>query len=104
MILVNITYQVVTPESAEHGEDAESGFVTENAEYGFRELVKRLREEFTNPSCYLYKRLCTLGLPLIQMAMQSIMTLAQNRSTTAETIQPEKRSIGQKQSKRLADK
>ena len=51
MILVNITYQIVTPESAEHGEAAESGFLAHNEKYSFRELVEALRYKFTNASC-----------------------------------------------------
>ncbi len=51
-ILVNITYEIVTPESAENGEAEERGFSAENAEYEFRELVRALREKFTNPSNY----------------------------------------------------
>lgn len=51
MILVSKTYDIVTEESAEYGDIAESGFVFENSEYGFRELV-RLMRNFPNPSCY----------------------------------------------------
>lgn len=50
-ILVNITYEIVTEESAENGEAEESGFLAENSEYTFRELVDALREKFTNASC-----------------------------------------------------
>lgn len=51
-ILVNITYEIVTEESAENGEAEESGFLAENSEYTFRELVDALREKFTNASCW----------------------------------------------------
>lgn len=43
MLLVNVTYDVVTPESAEHGEADESGFVMENEPVSFRDLVAMLR-------------------------------------------------------------
>jgi hypothetical protein len=51
-ILVNITFEIVTEESAENGETAESGFLAENSEYTFRELVETLRDKFTNASCW----------------------------------------------------
>lgn len=41
-IKINITYQTVTPESAEIGEPEETGFKAENVEYTFRELVELL--------------------------------------------------------------
>lgn len=33
MITVNITFEVITPESAEHGDAEERGFVEENKEF-----------------------------------------------------------------------
>jgi len=42
MILINQTYSIVTPESAEHGDDTEHGFIEESAPYTFRELVRAL--------------------------------------------------------------
>jgi len=51
MILISRTYSEVTPESAEDGEESESGFICEDAAYEFRELVRLLREH-RNPSCY----------------------------------------------------
>lgn len=53
MILITKTYDIVTYESAENGESAESGFVFEDVEYSFRELVDMIeRGGFTNSSCY----------------------------------------------------
>lgn len=49
MILINKTFSEVTPESAENGEHSDSGFVWENAECGFKELV-RLLQEHREPS------------------------------------------------------
>jgi hypothetical protein len=50
-IIVSQTFQIVTEESAEHGEAAESGFDFENQSYGFRELVEYIKSEgFTNSS------------------------------------------------------
>jgi hypothetical protein len=43
MILVTTTYEIVTPESAENGEAEESGFLSEDIPYGFRELVDAMR-------------------------------------------------------------
>jgi hypothetical protein len=50
-IKISVTYEIVTEESAEDGEVADSGFEFENADYGFRELVDYIQSEgFTNPS------------------------------------------------------
>ena len=51
MILVSKTYEVVTPESAEDGEVADSGFDQENEPYTFRELVATMRAHY-EPSCW----------------------------------------------------
>lgn len=51
MILISKTYEVVTPESAEDGECADSGFLTECEPVTFRELV-RLMEDHPNASCW----------------------------------------------------
>jgi hypothetical protein len=50
MILINKTYSIVTPESAENGEDSDSGFLSENEKVTFRELVN-LMQGFPLPSC-----------------------------------------------------
>jgi hypothetical protein len=44
MILINKTYSECTPESAENGELSDSGFIWEDAECTFRELVGYFRE------------------------------------------------------------
>lgn len=44
MILINRTYSEITPESAEDGEVSDRGFICENAEYSFKELVRLLRD------------------------------------------------------------
>lgn len=41
-ILITKTFDVVTPESAEDGETAESGFVYENQPFTFRQLVREI--------------------------------------------------------------
>ena len=51
MILISRTFEVVTPESAESGDVAESGFLVESESVTFRELVS-LMESHPNPSCY----------------------------------------------------
>jgi hypothetical protein len=51
MILISRTFEVVTPESAEDGDVAESGFLVESESVTFRELVS-LMESHPNPSCY----------------------------------------------------
>lgn len=51
MLLINKTYEVVTPESAEDGEISESGFDQEDAPYTFRELVSAMRCHY-EPSCW----------------------------------------------------
>lgn len=38
-IVIHRTYEIVTPESAEHGECEEAGFLSEDEVVGFRELV-----------------------------------------------------------------
>jgi len=61
MILVSKTYEIVTPESAEEGDVAESGFEFEDEPLTFRELVGTLRYyheasewPLTNPSRYTW--------------------------------------------------
>ena len=49
MILVNRAYSIVTPESAENGDYAESGMLAENEPLTFRELVSELKHG--EPSC-----------------------------------------------------
>jgi hypothetical protein len=43
MILINRTFEIVTPESAECGDVAESGFLSQDEPCGFRELVNLLQ-------------------------------------------------------------
>jgi hypothetical protein len=50
MILVSQTYEIITPESAENGEAEETGFVYEDSEFTFSELVAKMREH-PAPSC-----------------------------------------------------
>jgi hypothetical protein len=49
MLKLNITYEIVTAESAEHGEADEHGFIEQDTEYTFREVVELLR--YGQPSC-----------------------------------------------------
>lgn len=51
MILINRTYSVVTPESAENGEEAESGMLATNEAVTFRELVS-IMQDHPVPSCW----------------------------------------------------
>lgn len=51
VILISRTFEIITPESAEDGESAESGFLVESEPVTFRELVS-LMESHPNPSCY----------------------------------------------------
>lgn len=51
MILISKTYSIVTPESAENGDIAESGFVFERKPCTFKELV-HLMWAHRNPSCW----------------------------------------------------
>lgn len=50
MILISRTFEVVTPESAEDGEAAESGFLAESESVTFKELVS-LMKSHPVPSC-----------------------------------------------------
>ena len=50
MIHYRETYEIVTQESAENGEAEDSGFIHENAEGTFLDMVKLLRG--TQPSCW----------------------------------------------------
>lgn len=50
VILIYRTYETITPESAEDGETADSGFLSENEPCTFRELVSLL--EGGEPSSY----------------------------------------------------
>lgn len=51
MILISRTFDTVTPESAEGGDVADSGFLAESESVTFRELVS-LMESHPNPSCH----------------------------------------------------
>lgn len=48
-ILINRTYQEMTPESTEIGDFSDQGFITEQERVTFKELVK-LMSEHANPS------------------------------------------------------
>lgn len=51
MITLSQTYQIVTEESAENGEAAETGFRWEGSAHGFRETVELIRDGgFIHPS------------------------------------------------------
>ena len=43
MLLISKTYEVITHESAEHGEVEDSGFEFEFEPFSFRDLVRQLR-------------------------------------------------------------
>jgi hypothetical protein len=49
-ILIHRTYEIITPESAEHGEAEERGFLSEGEEVNFRELAD-LIEDHPYASC-----------------------------------------------------
>lgn len=50
MILISRTYEIVTHESAEDGEVAEHGFLSEDEPCTFREIVEAMRG-YSHPSC-----------------------------------------------------
>lgn len=51
MIKLSKTFEIVTPESAEAGDFAATGFVWEDVEHGFRETVEIIRNDgFTHGS------------------------------------------------------
>lgn len=50
MILVDKTFEIVTHESAEHGEVEDAGFSSVNESMTFRELVDALKREFIHAS------------------------------------------------------
>jgi len=50
-IKISKTYEIVTHDSAENGDTSESGFICEDAEYSFSELVYAMeREGFYKPN------------------------------------------------------
>lgn len=51
MILISKTYSETTPDSVDDGELSDSGFVFEDSEYSFRDLV-RLMRDYREPSNY----------------------------------------------------
>lgn len=52
MLKLSMTYEIITPESAENGEAEEMGFVFESCDCGARELARLIqRDGFTVPSC-----------------------------------------------------
>lgn len=51
--IISKTYQTVTPESAEHGDFADSGYEFEDVSYTFRELVDLIYHDgFIEPSIF----------------------------------------------------
>ncbi len=44
-IIVSKTFELVTPESAEHGDSEDTGFIFEDQEYTFSELLSELQNE-----------------------------------------------------------
>lgn len=50
MLLISKTYFTMSPESADNGVCEDTGFVFENEEYSFRELVEAMRE-YNSCSC-----------------------------------------------------
>lgn len=51
MLQLSMTYETVTPESAESGQASECGFVFEDCDCGARELARYITHDgFTNPS------------------------------------------------------
>ena len=51
MLKLSMTYEIVTPESAEHGDTAESGFEFEAYPHTARDLANLIKYDgFTNPS------------------------------------------------------
>ena len=49
-VYVTRCYSIITPESAEDGDGAESGVISENEPVRFRDLVDIMRREFCEPS------------------------------------------------------
>ena len=49
MMLLSKTYEVITPESAEHGEVDHAGFEFEREPFSFRELMQAL-DDYDHPS------------------------------------------------------
>ena len=49
-VYVTRCYSIITPESAEYGDVAESGTMSENEPVQFRDLVSMMRHEFREPS------------------------------------------------------
>lgn len=47
-LLISKTYEVITPESAEDGDIADSGFIFKDEEWTFRELVERINWGYHN--------------------------------------------------------
>jgi hypothetical protein len=43
-ILINKTFAEVTPESSEHGDFSDSGFISQDEQVDFRELVQLMKE------------------------------------------------------------
>jgi hypothetical protein len=50
MLLIDKTFEVVTHESAEHGEIEDGGFASINERVTFRELVQMMRGDYVHPS------------------------------------------------------
>lgn len=43
-IKISKTYEIITPESAEYGDAAERGFIFEDQDYSFHDLVRELKD------------------------------------------------------------
>ena len=51
-LTVSVTYDIVTPESAENGDAEERGFKVEREPWLFRDVVRWIRQHSVEPSCY----------------------------------------------------
>jgi hypothetical protein len=53
MLLINKTYEIITPESAEHGDAEERGFEFQDRAVSFRELIDMIEHDgFATASCW----------------------------------------------------
>lgn len=59
MIKVSFTYEIYTQESTAAGDAEERGYLEQDIEMGFKEVVTLIKEEnYSNPCCYPCKGMC----------------------------------------------
>jgi hypothetical protein len=86
MLLIDKTFEIVTNESAEHGEVEDAGFSAIGEKYTFRELVLILKGLYVHPSQSPANRSTHVWFTSESEQTIRLVTIVVNLSTLALTI------------------